>query len=491
MKYFFLILAFVTASLSAYTQSSLFTLDTTFHIGQGFDGDVNSIAIQSDGKIIIGGNFVNFNGIYSPKIARLNLDGSLDNTFISPFTPHVVNQTDLTNIFQIEIQTNGQILVAGQELFFLDSSTLGFPAYSNFTRLNPTGSIDMLFSNNVFQNFYGAVGVPVGPAHSFALQNDGSIYFPVYFGLIKYLSNGTSASTNCLSPYIFLNTTHSSNIAGVSQLMQTSTSDIVCFGIFDSVRSSTTMTIPQHNICSFNTNLCPNTFNHSVDSTVNTSLDMGNGYYFIGGNFNTYDHNQANKCCKISSAGNLDNTFILSSNLSCDKVLCSETYLNSKLLLGIKNGYYSGTPLNQISVFNNDGSYDNIASSIYSDGDINAIKYYPADHYLYCAGNFLSINGQPSPRLARFNSYQLSGLEAFYSPNPSLKIHNEIGISTFDFINLKVDNVDIYDSEGKVVFYNHSCQELKSISVPLSQGLYVIKVSNNIGKVLTKSFLQL
>ena len=41
-------------------------------------GNINSFSKQSNGKIIIGGNFTSINNININKIARLNTDGTLD-----------------------------------------------------------------------------------------------------------------------------------------------------------------------------------------------------------------------------------------------------------------------------------------------------------------------------------------------------------------------------------------------------------------------------
>ncbi len=58
--------------------------DPTFDTGilkGNFDSFVQTMAIQSDGKIIIGGNFTSYAGNYwnsANKIIRLNTDGSRD-----------------------------------------------------------------------------------------------------------------------------------------------------------------------------------------------------------------------------------------------------------------------------------------------------------------------------------------------------------------------------------------------------------------------------
>ena len=59
-------------------------LDTTFGQRTGLDEPVNAIAVQPDGKIIIGGQFNTVSGISNYRIARLNADGDRDTTFVLP-----------------------------------------------------------------------------------------------------------------------------------------------------------------------------------------------------------------------------------------------------------------------------------------------------------------------------------------------------------------------------------------------------------------------
>jgi uncharacterized delta-60 repeat protein len=63
------------------------TVDTTFDIGDEITKNIEfSIALQEDGKILIGGNFKRVvNNVPSYNICRLNLDGSLDKTFLSQY----------------------------------------------------------------------------------------------------------------------------------------------------------------------------------------------------------------------------------------------------------------------------------------------------------------------------------------------------------------------------------------------------------------------
>ncbi|MBK7085206.1 MAG: delta-60 repeat domain-containing protein [Flavobacteriales bacterium] len=54
------------------------SLDIGFNPGTGANNPVHSITLQPDGKIIIGGDFTNYNGTGRNRVARLNTDGSLD-----------------------------------------------------------------------------------------------------------------------------------------------------------------------------------------------------------------------------------------------------------------------------------------------------------------------------------------------------------------------------------------------------------------------------
>ena len=118
---------------------------STFNPGSGIsneirpDGEldrVNAVAVQADGKILVGGSFSTFSGAAHANILRLNADGTIDNTFASPgFT--VFNFRH--EIFAIAVQADGKILVAGR------FSTVGGLPRPTVARLNADGSVDAGF----------------------------------------------------------------------------------------------------------------------------------------------------------------------------------------------------------------------------------------------------------------------------------------------------------------------------------------------------------
>ena len=97
------------------------------------------LTLQDDGKILIGGNFNSINGRARNSLARLNADGSVDETFV----PALANGGFVTSL---SLQANGRILVTGYGV-------------GSFHRLNADGSLDESFNADV-----GIGKVLVGPS---------------------------------------------------------------------------------------------------------------------------------------------------------------------------------------------------------------------------------------------------------------------------------------------------------------------------------------
>jgi uncharacterized delta-60 repeat protein len=121
------------------------TLDTGFNTGanpgitSGSSGfKVTCAAIQSDGKIVIGGIFTDIRGVTQNGIARLNTDGSLDTGFNTGVNPGVSGVG--TAVYAIAIQSDGKILIGGPF-----TSARG-TTQNYIARLNTNGSLDTGFN---------------------------------------------------------------------------------------------------------------------------------------------------------------------------------------------------------------------------------------------------------------------------------------------------------------------------------------------------------
>jgi uncharacterized delta-60 repeat protein len=131
------------------------TPDTSFNPTVALSAELYSVAIQDDGKILVGGNFLNFNGdAEQDYIARLNSNGTPDTSF-NP----TVAFTDTIQI--IAIQDDGKILVGGDYLDFNGDAKKG-----SFTRINSDGTPDTSFNPTVAFN---------ATTTSIIIQDDGKI----------------------------------------------------------------------------------------------------------------------------------------------------------------------------------------------------------------------------------------------------------------------------------------------------------------------------
>jgi uncharacterized delta-60 repeat protein len=170
--------------------------DTTFD-GDGkvttsvgsFDDYAYSVAIQSDGKIVIAGVS---SGDFA--LVRYNSNGSLDTTFDfdGKVTTAVGSSYDYAN--SVTIQSDGKIVVAG-------SSYNGSSHDFALARYNSNGSLDTIFDGD--GKITTAVGSSDDEAHSVAIQSDGKIVVAGYsyngsnmdFAVARYNSNGSLDTT--------------------------------------------------------------------------------------------------------------------------------------------------------------------------------------------------------------------------------------------------------------------------------------------------------
>jgi uncharacterized delta-60 repeat protein len=111
------------------------SMDTNFdsNLVVGAGDIVRAIAIQNDGRVLIGGDFTNVNGVALNHIARLNLDGSLDAAFAST---NGVGVGANASVSALAIQADSRIVVVGQ---FTKASGV---TRNGITRLLPTGAMD-------------------------------------------------------------------------------------------------------------------------------------------------------------------------------------------------------------------------------------------------------------------------------------------------------------------------------------------------------------
>ncbi|HLP53317.1 MAG TPA: hypothetical protein VK154_20650 [Chitinophagales bacterium] len=159
-------------------------------IGIGSQENIMAMAIQPDGKIIAGGYYIDNEGHYC--VIRLNTDGSLDNGFGS----NGIDTFEWTEglMRALTLQSDGKILVGGSD--FSTNST-----HSHIMRLNANGSIDSTFGVNgrkVYELSYSADEI-----YNLLVQPDGKILAcgytrvlnPYYLSVTRINPDGSIDST--------------------------------------------------------------------------------------------------------------------------------------------------------------------------------------------------------------------------------------------------------------------------------------------------------
>ncbi|MDB6057142.1 MAG: Calx-beta domain protein, partial [Verrucomicrobiales bacterium] len=118
------------------------SLDTTFNSGPGFDDNVYAIAVQADGKLVVGGAFASYNNNGANGIVRINADGSYDSSLD-------VGRGANSTVYAVKLQSDGGILIGGRFNSINDTRRVGV------ARLLTNGWLDTSFMDTAYNQFAG------------------------------------------------------------------------------------------------------------------------------------------------------------------------------------------------------------------------------------------------------------------------------------------------------------------------------------------------
>ena len=177
------------------------SLDMSFNPGMGIKyGSISSssfdyfrsVYIQPDGKIIIIGHFLSYNGVERNGIARLNSDGSLDMSFNpTGLTQKIGENATYKRFHSFIVQSDGKMILAGSyaSFNFVDNKPIVItsedddPRKEYLIRLNSDGSLDTSFNFESEQ---------YNPVIDLVVQLDGKIIINIEEdGLLRLNSDGS------------------------------------------------------------------------------------------------------------------------------------------------------------------------------------------------------------------------------------------------------------------------------------------------------------
>lgn len=384
------------------------TLDPSFLPFFTTTSTITSSALQTDNKLIVAGNFITVGQSkvqLSGGMVRLNLDGTIDNTFDVGF-----GADNNLSVYALAIQPDGKILVGGSFRIFSGQSV------NRIVRLNTNGSIDASFNA-------GGKGFGNYTVIAIAAQSDGKIIVAgtsdTYNGspiksIIRLNSNGTLDTS--------FNQVDAPFLATDARLAIQPTDNKILVTRINSVNGASVPKMARLNA------------DGSVDNTFMTNLGLGpdnsmagldlqsDGKILISGSFNKVNGTSRNKIARLNSDGTLD-TFAssigIASGSSADFV---KALSDGSIILG---GIF-GAPKKSLIKLSNSGIVDNtfdpgngLDKTYSEDGKGPSLRniHQQSDGKVLITGTFDSYNGTVRLSLARVTS--TGAAETLYNPNPA------------------------------------------------------------------------
>ena len=344
------------------------SIDGTFVYGSGFDFPVYTIAIQSDNKILVGGNFSDYNGTGANGIIRLNTDGSVDGTFVS-------SSGFDDNVNTIVIQSDNKILVGGVFTTYQGTGA------NRIIRLNSDGSVDGTF---VYGSGFN------DDVTTIAIQSDNKILlggrFADYQGtganrIIRLNSDGSIDGS-----FVY----GSGFVGRVITIVVQSDNKILVGGNFtDYSGTGANRIIRLNSDGSIDGSFV---YGSGFNASVNIIATQSDGKILVGGDFQSYGVTSIKRIIRLNTDGSVDGTFTSISGQFNNSVNTIVIQSDNKILVGGVFTAYDGTGANKIIRLNSDGSID--GTFVYGNGfnyDVNTIVI-QSDNKILVGGDFTEYN---------------------------------------------------------------------------------------------------
>lgn len=384
----FLVLFVILFTNTVYPQQG--KIDPTFNtyddglLGDGFDNTVRTLSIQGDEKLIVGGDYLNFNGASTSFLCRLHPDGTKDDSF-------VLGGSFNGKIYSSLLQADGKIILGGTFTSYNGS------AVGRLIRLNSDGSHDASFNTSL--------AVSSGTVYASALQSDGKIIivgsFTTYNGLNAYRVARILTDGNLDSTFV----TGTGATGRIEEVQIQSDGKIILAGSFDSFNGSPNSC----KIVRLNTDgSTDNTFTTGTgfDDSITAIAIQGDGKILVGGIFTTYNGVSANRIARLKSDGSVDDSFDSGSGFSNGGVAVIKVNAVGEIRIGGSfSGTYNGTDVNRLVLLDANGVVNPLfdIGAGPSSATVYALAESP-DNSCYIGGSFSVFDSQNQGRLAKIDA---------------------------------------------------------------------------------------
>lgn len=350
----------------------------------GANSSVNSVAVQHDGKPLIGGDFTEVNDFACNRIARLNDDGTLDTSFLSGLAG-----AD-NSVTSIAVQSDGKILIGG---YF---TIVNGESRNAIARLNPDGTLDGAF--------HDALSGANNPVHSIAVQDDGKVLIAGDFTAVNDLACNRIARLN---PDGSLDTTFESSLSGVNEsiyaLALQTDGKVLIAGCFTTIYGHA-----RNHIARLHADgILDTDFQGALSGAnyyVRSVAVQGDGNILIAGLFTVVNGTIRNFVARLNPDGSLDPAFQHQSSGADNVVQSVAVQRDGRVLIGGDFAMVSGHRRNSIARLHPDATLDDTFQNglAGANGSVQAIAV-QRDARILIAGNFTSVNGESRNHIARLN----------------------------------------------------------------------------------------
>jgi uncharacterized delta-60 repeat protein/M6 family metalloprotease-like protein len=368
------------------------TVDASFNAGAGAGSTVLALALQADGKILVGGNFLGYAGSLRDRLARLNADGSLDTTLL--------NRGFTAPVTAIVVQSDGRMVVGGSfgglaSQGYIDNNG-AIVTRAGLARLNTDGTVDATY--NASTN---------GPVNALALQGDGRLVVGGSFTLLNNASsipNLARLNSNGTVDASFLTTGGLGFNGAVGALTLDASGRILAGGSFTTFAGATATRFARLNATgSRDFSLQTGGFNSSVTSTA----VLPNGQILVGGGFSAYINTSNVLTTRVRLARlNGDGTLHAASNFSlraAGTVNAIVPLAGDKMVIaGFFNTLRGAAVPNSLAQINPDGSVESAFNLGGAGANSNVLAAVAQpDGKIIIGGAFTTYNGTTVNGIAR------------------------------------------------------------------------------------------
>ena len=410
------IFLFVVLALGNFSQVLAFsdgTEDTDFYtnLGTGFNNEVLVIAEQSDGDILVGGDFTSLNGNVRNHFGRLNSDGTEDTAFYANLGTGFDN-----SVFGLAVDANGKILVGGGFAYLNDNLR------NYFVRLNSDGTEDADFITNLGDGFDSEVDI-------ITVQNDGKI---LVGGAFSNLNNNPRPVMVRLNSDGTEDVDFDNNLGdGFNDtpiaIQEQDDGKILIGGYFSTLDNNPrTLLVRLNADGTEDTDFYTNLGTGFVGSFVSSVLLQDDGKILVGGNFTNFNGNVRNRLIRLNSDGTEDTAFYTNLGTGFDlSILDLALQTDGDILAQGLFTHLNSQERNRIVRLNSDGTEDTAFYANLGTGFGNHTKVLSLQENsgILIGGAFTTFNENPRNYFVRLGTPAAPAPD----PEPAPRSHSSSG----------------------------------------------------------------